>query len=397
MTKVLITDGRSRAALAIIRSLGRRGIKVTIGEAFDCPSFHSKYVSERLFYPPPEKQPDIFVEHILKQIKNNNYDAIITVRDDATLLLAKNKEIFSQHVNIAVADYEIVSIGRDKSQTIKAALNSDIPCPKTYFPEKPDDLLQLKDKLDYPLLIKPNKSSGSRGIKVVNSFEELLTEYEKVYSTFGPALLQEFIPYGGAYGVSMLFNKGEPKAIFTHKRLRQYPESGGPSTLRESVRYPEIEEYATRLLKNINWHGVAMVEFRIDARTNEPKLMEVNPRFWGSLQLAIYSGVDFPYLLYELAMNGDVEPVFEYKVGAKVRWLLPGDILWFLSTPNKLQSLPEFLKFKGMGYDILSLDDPLPAISYVLYSVKSLAMKERRTHVFKRGWTDKKLKKKGGD
>lgn len=397
MSKVLVTDGRSRASLAIIRALGKRGIKVTIGEAFNCPSFYSKYVSEKLLYPPPDKQPDLFIEHVLNLVRNGEYDVIITVRDDATLLLAKNRDTFNQYVNTAVANYETIDMGRDKSKTIKVALSSNVPCPKTYFPEKPDDLEQLKNKLDYPLIIKPNKSSGSRGIKVVNSFEKLLIEYQKVYSIYGPALVQEFIPYGGAYGVSMLFNKGEPRAVFTHKRLRQYPASGGPSTLRESVRYPEIEEYATRLLKKLSWHGVAMIEFRIDARTNEPKLMEINPRFWGSLQLAIHSGVDFPYMLYELAMRGDVEPVFDYKVGTKVRWLLPGDILWFLSTPNKLKSLPEFLKFKGMGYDILSLDDPLPAISYIFYGVKSLAMKERRNHVFKRGWANKQIEKQEGE
>ncbi len=397
MRKVLVTDGRSRASLAIIRALGKKGIEVTVGEAFDCPSFHSRYTSERLLYPPPDKQPDLFIEHMLKLVRNGDYDAIIPVRDDITLLLAKNREIFSQYVNIAVADYETVCIGRDKAQTIKVALDNNVPCPKTYFPEKPGDLIQLKDGLGYPLLIKPKESSGSRGIVVVNSFEELLNEYEKVQSRFGPAIVQEFIPYGGAYGVSMLFNRGDPRAIFAHKRLRQYPASGGPSTLRESIRYPEIEEYATRLLKKLNWHGVAMVEFRVDSRTNEPKLMEINPRFWGSLQLSIHSGVNFPHLLYEMAMQGDVEPVFEYEVGKKVRWLLPGDILWFLSTPNKLKSLPEFLKFRGMGYDILSLDDPLPAISYVFYSARSLAMKERRTHVFKRGWTNKPEKNQKGE
>ncbi|MFZ3385361.1 MAG: ATP-grasp domain-containing protein [Candidatus Methanoperedens sp.] len=318
-------------------------------------------------------------------MKTKNFEAIIPVRDDATLLLSKNKDLFRDFVKIPVADYETLCIGRDKSQTIKLALKNDVPCPKTYFPENANDLLRFQDELEFPLVIKPHESSGSRGIKVVNSFGELLFEYDKVVSEFGPSMVQEFIPYNGAYGVSMLFNKGEPRAIFTHKRLRQYPESGGPSTLRESVRYPEIEEYSTRLLKKINWHGVAMVEFRIDARNNEPKLMEINPRFWGSLELAVVSGVDFPYLLYQMAVNGDVEPVFEYKVGKKVRWLL-GDTLLFLSSKNKLKKLPEFLDFRGIDDDLLSFDDPLPAIGMVIENIKSLTMKERRTHAFNRGW-----------
>lgn len=389
MAQVLVTDGRSRASLSVVRSLGKRGLKVTCGEAFNCSTFYSKY-SERFFYPPPDKQPELFVKSILDLVENKKYEAIIPIRDDATLLLSKNKNLFRDFVKIPVADYETLCIGRDKSQTIKLALKNNVPCPKTYFPGNANDLLRYQDEFEFPLVIKPHESSGSRGIKVVNSFEELLIGYKKVVSEFGPSMVQEFIPYNGAYGVSMLFNKGEPRAIFTHKRLRQYPESGGPSTLRESVHYPEIEEYSTRLLKKVNWHGVAMVEFRIDARNNEPKLMEINPRFWGSLELAVVSGVDFPYLLYQMAVNGDVEPVFEYKVGKKVRWFL-GDTLLFLSSKNKLKKLPEFLDFRGIGDDLLSFDDPLPAIGMVIENIKSLTMKERRTHAFNRGWNEIKV------
>ncbi|MFZ3170022.1 MAG: ATP-grasp domain-containing protein [Candidatus Methanoperedens sp.] len=389
MPQVFVTDGRSRASLAVVRSLGKHGLKVTCGEAFNCSTFYSKY-SERFFYPPPDKQPELFIKSILDLVKKKKYEAIIPVRDDATLLLSKYKDLFSDFVKIPVADYETLCIGRDKSQTIKLALENNVPCPKTYFPENPNDLLLLRDELEFPLVIKPYTSSGSRGIKVVNSFEELLIEYNNVVSEFGPVMVQEFIPYNGAYGVSMLFNKGEPRAIFTHKRLRQYPESGGPSTLRESVRYPEIEEYSARLLKKINWHGVAMVEFRIDARNNEPKLMEINPRFWGSLELAVVSGVDFPYLLYQMAINGDVEPINDYKIGKKVRWLL-GDILLFLSTKNKLKKLPEFLDVWGIDDDLLSLNDPLPAIGTMMESLSSFTKKERRQHAFNRGWNDTKV------
>jgi len=128
-----------------------------------------------------------------------------------------------------------------------------------------------------------------------------------------------------------------------------------------------------------------MVEFRVDARNNEPKLMEINPRFWGSLELAVVSGVDFPYLLYQMAVNGDVEPVTDYKIGKKVRWLL-GDFLLFLSTKNKLEKLPEFFDFRGIGDDLLSVDDPLPAIGMIIENIKSLTLKERRKHAFNRGW-----------
>ena len=392
MNNVLVTDGRSRASLAIVRSLGKRGIRVISGEAFICTSFYSKYAT-RLFYPDPDKYPNLFMQKILEVVKENEIDVVIPVRDGATLLLSKYKKELSRFTRTPLADYDTLMKGRDKAQTLKIAMDNNIPCPQTYFIDGDDNLRKIMNKLKFPVVIKPHRSSGSRGIKYVHSSKELLQAYSKVQNQYGEAMVQEYIPQGGAYGVSMLFNHGKPRAIFAHKRLREYPNSGGPSTLRESVKYPEIEEYATTLLKALNWHGVAMVEFRVDPRDGKQKLMEINPRFWGSLQLAISSGVDFPYLLYKMAIEDDVKPVFEYKTGVKVRWLLLGDILWFLDNPNKLKVLPEFLKFKDLGYDILSLNDPLPALGAILEGFISLTKKGRREHAFDRGWENEQIKK----
>ncbi len=116
-------------------------------------------------------------------------------------------------------------------------------------------------------------------------------------------------PGGEALGVAVLMNfASEPKASFTYRRLREYPIAGGPSTLRESIWNPALQERAEHLLASLGWIGVAMVEFKVDPRDGEPKLLEVNPRFWGSLHHAIVCGVDFPFLLYRLAMDGDVDP-----------------------------------------------------------------------------------------
>ena len=388
MNRVLVTDGRSRASLAIVRSLGKRGIEVTSGEAFWCSSFYSKYTAKKLVYPAPDKQPELFLKAIIETLKKDMYDVVMPVRDDANLILAKHKNELSRFTRIPIADYDTLMKGRDKAQTLKVAMDNGIPCPQTYFIECDDDLKGILDKLKYPTVIKPHRSSGSRGIKYVQSPKELLQAYSEVKNQYGETMLQEFIPQGGAYGVSMLFNCGEPRAIFTHKRLREYPNSGGPSTLRESIKFPKIEGYATALLEALDWHGVAMVEFRIDSRDGKPKLMEINPRFWGSLPLAIYAGVDFPYLLYKMAMDGDVEPVFEYKTGVKVRWLLLGDILWYLGlgVQNKLKELPAFLRFWGTGYDVLSLRDPMPALGAIIEGLKSMTSKERRSHAFDRGW-----------
>ena len=95
-----------------------------------------------------------------------------------------------------------------------------------------------------------------------------------------------------------------------HRRIRERLVMGGPSTCAESVYDSKLLDYGLRVLKNLKWHGVAMVEFKKDSIDGEFKLMEINPKFWGSLDLAIASGVDFPYLLYNMTIRWRYKPCF---------------------------------------------------------------------------------------
>ena len=383
-----MTDGHSRAAIQIVRSLGKKGINVFAGEYYNInPTFFSKYVKKRLVYPKPDIYPDEFIETIFNFVIKNEIEVILPVVDDCTLLLSKNREKFEPNIKIPYAEYEKLLIGRDKSKTIELAKKLGIPCPKTIIQDSPN-VNFLKHEFNFPIVLKPKKSCGTRGIAYVEKLESLEGAFENVKKNYGVPMIQEFIPYGGAYGVEVLFNKGKLIAKFVHKRIREYPISGGPSTLRQSVVYPEIEGYAIKMLEHLKWHGPAMVEFRIDARTGKPKLMEINPRYWGSLRLPIYAGIDFPYLHYKMAIDGHVDPVFKYKLDIKARWFLYGDLLWFLSQKNKLRIARKFFKMrdKNMTYDIMSMSDPLVAIGSTLESL--VFMIKKREYVFKRGWSN---------
>lgn len=366
LSKILVTDSQMRNSLSIIRSLGKKGFEITAAdETKFSTGMYSKYCSKKLVYPSP-KNADQFVDFLLKVVKENKYEVIFSVTDATVIPIVKNKKLFSKYTIVPFADYKILSKAIDKAQTLKVAIENNIPCPSTYFVEDPNELDEIKMDLKYPLIIKPRISFGSRGIVMCNSPEHLKSRYLRIFNEFGPSLIQEYIPKGDELGVYTLFNfDSEPRAVSVQRRIRSYPISGGPSTLRETVHNQELVEVAFKLLKALNWVGVAMVEFRVDSRDNVPKLMEVNPRFWGSLELSVFSGVDFPYLLYKLVTEGDVEPCMDYKSGIKCRWLLPGDILWYLNSPSKLKNLPEFLDF-NTHFDILSLEDPGPVFGFAL-------------------------------
>ena len=421
---VLVTDGHFRKTLAVVRSLGRKGIPVTVGErTFLNTSFFSKYCAKRLVYPSPRRFPDQFIEFLLKEIKESHYDCLFPMEEETLLLLAKYHSEISQYTYLLSPDLKQIEFVRDKRNLMEFAETHGIPTPKTFqippsstlwsnetnstgqalplegggegggapflIQGKGMDQLNFSlDSIPLPAVIKPRISSGSFGIVYVKKKEDLIPSYQSVHERYPFPIIQEWIPDGGGtYGLSALFDETSSiKAAFVHKKLRMYPVQGGPSTLREGVEHPQIMALGLSLLKSLNWVGVGMIEFKVDPRDGIPKLMEVNPRFWGSLQLAIISGVDFPYLILRMARRESFEPILRYQVGKRCRWLLLGDILHFLNNPNRLHLRPSFFHFfdPDTSYDIISKDDPLPLLGSVatfftfLYDPEMKRFLERR-------------------
>jgi predicted ATP-grasp superfamily ATP-dependent carboligase len=367
MGRVLVTDGHWRKTLALVRSLGRKGIDVTVGErTFFNTSFFSKYCSRRIVYPSPRRYPDQFIDFITKEIKVNHYECLYPMEEETLLLLAQHRSEISRYTYLLIPDSQKIEFVRDKGNLLRFAEAHGIPTPKTFYEPPSSALPPWGGGEGEGYVIKPRISSGSFGIAYVREREDLIPLYQKVHARYPFPLVQEWIPDGaGTFGVSALFDEGaDVKAAFIHKKLRMYPVQGGPSTLREGVEHLQIMELGLSLLKSLSWTGVAMAEFKVDPRDGIPKLMEVNPRFWGSLHLAIISGVDFPYLIFKMARGESFDPVLSYTMGKRCRWLLFGDILHFLSNPHRFHLDPSFFRFfdPDTSYDIISQEDPLPIL-----------------------------------
>lgn len=375
--------GEGGVALTVVQSLGRKGASVVIGSRERKPiSSFSKYSTLHFQYPDPKKYPEKFLQCIVSKVKKERYDVLLALGGDGMLLISEHRDFFLPFVKIPLPDHEVLLKANNKAETLKIAMKHTIPCPKTYFVRDVEEVRKILEELTFPVILKPTESSGSKGLEYVIKKENLIETFEKTSQNFGETIIQELIPPGGeTYGFEGLFNKNsEPKAIFVHKRVREYPITGGPSTLRVGVKNEEIVELGTRLLKALRWYGIAMVEFKVDPRDNSPKLMEINPRFWGSLSLPIASGIDFPYLLCKIAMDGNIDKSPDYRPGIKSRWLFYGDFKylfavlkgcttpWGYQSPGRLKTLIEFMKFyeKDMVYDFLTWDDPVPGIIKIL-------------------------------
>ena len=379
---VLITNASNVKGLVVTQSLGKKGIEIT---TTDCESlsaaFFSRYSKHHFLCASPERTPLEFVSSIQNHIKRKKIDVLMPINSTETNLISKYKDKFTPFTKVPFEDYPKMMQLHNKNEVMKLASELDICIPRTYEIDNAADLEKFSKEMEYPVVIKLRNATSSVGISYVYSAHEFVSKYKQTIQKFnlkssGYPIVQEYIP-GTGYGVSVLYNQGDIRASFTHKRLREYPISGGPSTLRVSVRNQEMEKAAKKLLDHVSWHGVAMVEFKLDERTNKPVLIEVNPRFWGSIYQAIAAGVNFPNLLYEMALYGDVEPVFNYKVGIKTRFLL-NDFRALIShlknSDHRFATFMDFFKFyeKDLYYDAFSINDALPAMMFAYKGFKEV-------------------------
>jgi len=359
---VLVTDAKQRKAVPIIRSLGRQGISVVAGDDSRISmGFFSRYCQKSITYPSPDRYPERFIDWLISQARHGLFQVLFAIDERTLDVVTRYQQELSAYMVLTTVDHKTYSQARDKAKTMALAESLGIPCPRTALISDDKTLEEIAAQWDFPVIIKPRSSSGSRGLRRVDSPKDLRSCYQKVSADYPSPLVQEFIhPGGETFGVEVLLNReSQPRATFVHRRLREYPISGGPSTLRESVAAPELTELGVQLLQAMGWHGVAMVEFKMDPRDGRAKLMEVNPKFWGSIALPIAAGIDFPFLLYRLSIEGDIARSNSYRTGVLCRWLLPGDILHFVFNPNRFQLTPSFFQFTGkdLHYDLLDWGD----------------------------------------
>jgi len=398
---VFVTDGDQRPALAIVRTLGRRGLRVIAGEAGPASlASSSKYCAGHVTYPSPYRDRRAFEQFLDDFVIREHIDIVMPVTDVTTRAVCANQERLERHCALAVPPSGAFELVTNKARLLEYAASCGVPIPRTHVVDGIAGLAGVVDAIAYPVVVKPVQSRiptdhgwESSGVHYAYSRAELEQLYRDhdVLSRY-PSLIQERI-VGPGIGVFVLFDRGTLVADFAHRRLREKPPAGGASVLSESAPVDaRLRDHAIRLLGPLGWHGVAMIEYKQDQRTGDSLLMEINGRFWGSLQLAIDAGVDFPFLAWQLATGQRPEVRRPYALGVKNRWLC-GDLDHLLlrlfrseralhlpaGAPSKWRALADFLKFTGPGvrYDVAARDDIGPSLYELRQYAAALFMNRR--------------------
>jgi predicted ATP-grasp superfamily ATP-dependent carboligase len=373
MANILVTDGEQRASLAIVRSLGQAGYR-----CFVCSSSgkslagRSRYAFREVRVPDPVASPAEFAAGIECQVDLNGIDVVLPVSEASLLAVLAARETIA--AEIPFPDLETFRAVCDKRRVLSTAHAVGIRVPGQWVMDSAADVRATQ--IQVPVVLKPTRSvftapdgtKGKVGVIWVHSGGELETALQAYPEAAYPVLAQQPIS-GPGIGVFVLVYDGRCIARFSHRRIREKPPTGGVSVVSQSEPMDEsLLDRSLALLQEFGWSGVAMVEYKRDAVTDEPVLMEINGRFWGSLQLAISAGVDFPRLLVDAALGLEVTPIDTYGF-VRSRWLW-GDVdnliaRWRAPSAtwtDRASAIFGLVRAWGPGYreEVLRWSDPRP-------------------------------------
>ena len=394
---VLVLDGHTTQALAAVRSLGRAGYRVLVASHHRAPlGGWSKYCEavHRL----EGETPTAFAAMRAWAISRGVWLAMPMTERSCVLCNIDRDAWQDAGVIVGCAPTEILLRAFDKAKTARYAEIAGVRIPETRAPSSFTECMDAAVAIGFPCIIKPRFSSAWNGWTFLTDSAPHYAENESMLAAAVMncrqgdrwPVIQRLVP-GQGKGAFALFDHGEPLVWFAHERLRDVRPSGAGSSLRRSAPLdPRLVAPAERLLRAMRWHGPAMVEFRDDG-VSEPCLIEVNGRFWGSLQLAIAAGVDFPRLWVDLLRGVSPPPVAPYARGVTVRWLW-GDVKRFVtivsgrpegyagSFPTIAEGLRELFGPQPVGtrLETWEPDDRWPAAGELVQGVADLASRVAR-------------------
>ncbi len=356
---VLVLDGHSRAALETLQSLGRAGVQVDLAaETRDCLAMHSRYVSRKLQQPSHERAAD-FKEWLREQDKLRNYTLIVPATETSLLGLRQLDENDPLRHKAVIPGDEALNIALDKEKTWRLAHQLGIPVPSGILISSMPEIGQVQQ---FPVVLKPTHSKvmvdgalRTLAVAVVKNESERQEQLRRWLPV--TAVQQQEYVSGRGIGVEFLFNHGRKIWHFAHERVHEYPLTGGASSYRRSITPPRAMLHdAEKLLTALNWHGVAMVEFKMNAN-DQYWLMEINPRLWGSLALSIDAGVDFPLGLLQIARGNEPALQPKYRVPYYTRDLRT-DVDW-LKCNLRADHQDPLLHTRSRAFSFLELLRPL--------------------------------------
>jgi len=364
--KVLVTDGPNKNTLAILRALGKSNYKIDVTSNYSkvfTLSFYSRYCNKVHTLKSKSQNIDDYAEELIGILKNDNYDMLIPVGLTSYLAVTKHKDKFKKLTHLLVPEWNVMQIASNKDKTMAFANEHEIPIPETCVLYEESDLESINK---FPVVIKSSDGAGSF-VYYCNNKIELYKHYTYLKSISKTNIISQEYVTGFGCGFYGVYKNGKLITHFLHRRIKEFPITGGASAVAESYYDEKLYNYGKKLCDALKWNGPIMVEFKYDIKNDDYKLIEINPKLWGSLDLTIEAGVNIPEVIIDLALHNIEKSNAEYKY-IKYKWLFPDEFKVLISDIS-LNSLKDFFSTDNNTKTNYYWNDPLPFIIQIMRSL----------------------------
>lgn len=316
------------SGLAVIRALGMMGVPivVVIYEKSADMGYGSKYVSESIIAPDPEKYEDRYIDVLLKNAARLGGGLLIPTSDETVVAISRHKALLECHYPVACPDWKITEQCIEKKYTYAFADSIGVPAPKTTIPYSVEDVKRYSEITQYPCLVKPSNGASyhrkfMRKMTRVENLEQMISAYQEAADAGFETTLQELIPGDDSLGANYnsYFYNGEPLIEFTAQKIRNGPPGLGAPRVLVSKHIPEVLESGRKILQAMGFCGFSCIEFKKDIRDGVYKVMDVNARYNMSGLLALHCGINFPWINYKHLICGELPIPSDYRTG--IYWI----------------------------------------------------------------------------
>lgn len=354
MPKVLILDGDAAHAVAMMECLTVSGYETSVlCHEKNSYGYHSR-LAKLKFLGPDSHYANEYLSYLTGLLSKYKFDVLIPTSDATAEILSKYKSKLQQFSAILMPDLEVFMKAYDKNKLMNLCREKGYPHPLTVDLSSLNDNFEELKTFPYPALIKPNLTSGARGMTLVNSYKDFMNEYPLIHQNFGECHLQQYIQSGGRQVKIQIFTDTNCNAIYSSAiwKQRYYPVKGGSSCCNITISEPEYCKICASVLKDIGWSGFADFDLIENPQTGELLIMEINPRTPACIRSVYKSGLDFATMIADASLGQPIRQ-YTYTPGKRLRHL-GFDVLWFLKCSDRFKTRPSW--FKLLGKDIYYQD-----------------------------------------
>jgi len=370
--RVLVTDGEFKHTLGIVRSLADAGHEVhLLARSARAPAVHSQAV--HAWYP-VATGGEALEARLLELTARLAPAAVIAVGSDAMAAADRLRKRWPAGAAIALPSERSFTIANHKDLTADTARSVGVDTPRSRLVSSADEARAALAEWGAPLVLKSSREEGRKVLRYARDDREAAEGFAAVRSGAADAVLAQEYVRGDGFGFCALYWHGRSVRHFMHRRVREWPPTGGASAAAESVPdAPLLEAAGTRLLDALGWHGVAMVEFKGDpfgaSGGGRLALIEINAKFWGSHDIALAAGVDFPADLAALLEGRTLGPQPPVR-HVRFSWPLGGDLWHGLARPAALPRVLWEAISPGVAHNG-RWSDPLPHVYELMQCIRS--------------------------